>query len=117
MTPATALRPRDTNLERCPECGVSVERDKIDLPHRCHASCPLTQAWEFEQQAALLKQKQEFEQVEATILSGQMPDTRVPGYLAEHPEFTEWYRRRVVERVESSQFLVGAELRGGRDGI
>lgn len=35
-----------------------------------------------------------FEQVEATILSGQMPQERVPGYMVEHPEFAEWYRKR-----------------------
>jgi len=47
MTLSATLRPRDTNLQRCPECGVSVERDKIDLPHRCHPHCPLTEGNQF----------------------------------------------------------------------
>lgn len=39
-----------------------------------------------------------FEQIEATILSGQMPAERVPGYPAEHPEFAAWYRARAEQR-------------------
>ena len=31
-----------TAQTQCPQCGVSVDNDKIDLPHRCHRDCPLT---------------------------------------------------------------------------
>jgi len=26
---------------KCPKCKVTVPLDKIDMPNRCHAKCPL----------------------------------------------------------------------------
>ena len=36
----------------------------------------------------------QFELVEAAILTGQMPQERLPQYLEEHPDFAAWYRTR-----------------------
>jgi hypothetical protein len=36
----------------------------------------------------------DFELYEAIILSGQMPQERVPVFLQENPEFEKWYRER-----------------------
>lgn len=45
----------------------------------------------------------EYQNIEATILSGQMPQERVPGYMAEHPEFAAWYRKRqFLRKIEEA---------------
>jgi hypothetical protein len=42
-----------------------------------------------------------FELYEAVILSGQMPQERVAGFLEENPEFAKWYRERMVRRTKT----------------
>lgn len=39
-----------------------------------------------------------FESYEQVILTGQMPDDRVPSFLDENPEFAVWYKERMAQR-------------------
>lgn len=41
----------------------------------------------------------EFEIYEQVILTGQMPDSDVPSFLADNPEFATWYRYRADMRI------------------
>jgi hypothetical protein len=53
----------------------------------------------------------DFELYEAVILSGQMPQERVPGFLEENPEFEKWYREKLLR--DDAKLIAGAGVAVG----